>query len=184
MGEPKRHRRSHRKRYRDHAHALRPACNDQVAGSAHHALRGKVNCLLRGSALAVDGNGRNLFGKPRSEPRGPGHVARLWTHRVYTPEDHIVDERRVETATFDDRAKYMRAEVRGMDFAQGTVLASDRRPDSVDDESFRHRRLMQRGRSRRNISAESARRPGPETAARARSNARRRESEHGAGDGD
>src|SRR6202035_4405051 len=38
------------------SHTLDTGGDDNVLGAAHHRLRGKMDRLLRGSALAVDGN--------------------------------------------------------------------------------------------------------------------------------
>ena len=58
IGEAERLRQRHRRRDRDHAHVLHAAGDDEVAGAAHHGLRGEVHGLLRRAALAVDRHAR------------------------------------------------------------------------------------------------------------------------------
>src|SRR5579862_5793427 len=54
--------RSNKRRIHRHArHALHATCNHQILYTSHHCLSAKMQRLLRGAALAVDGDGRHLL---------------------------------------------------------------------------------------------------------------------------
>ncbi len=62
----------HRAGDRNQVEVLHAAGDDQILRAAHHALRGEVHGLLRGAALAIDGDARHVLaaGRPPASTCG------------------------------------------------------------------------------------------------------------------
>ena len=123
---------------RDHAHVLHAAGDDEVLGPAHHALRGEVQRLLRRTALAVQRHAGHLLRQSGGQPAGPGDVAGLRPDHVDAAEDDVLDLRRVDARTLDERLEHMRAQVSGVRLGQTTVAAADGGADCFDEIRLGH----------------------------------------------
>ncbi len=128
----------HRGRDRDLAHALHPAGDDEVGGSAEHCLRGEMDGLLRGPALPVDGDARYFLRQPGREPGCPGDVTGLRPDRVDAAEDDVVDGCRVDAGAGDQRGEDVSAEIGRMGSGETAAAPADRCPDRVNDECIGH----------------------------------------------
>lgn len=110
---------------RDLRHVLGATRDDQVLGAGEDALGGEVDGLLRGAALAVDGDAGDLFGQSGGQPAGPGDVTGLRSDGVEAAEDDVLDGRRVDAGALDEGPQDMGAEVGGVDGTEATLAAAD-----------------------------------------------------------
>lgn len=74
-------------------------------------MRGELQGLLRGAALAVASRAGHLLGEPRYECTGPRDIPGLGADRIDTAEDDIVDCSAVEANPLDEAADGMGTEI-------------------------------------------------------------------------
>ena len=122
----------------DHAHVLHAAGDDHVLHARHDAHGSEADVLLARSALAVDGDAGDGFGKPGNERCGAGDVAGLGTHVVEATHDDVVDGHRVDAGALDQALDGVRADVGGVLLGEAPSPAPDRRPYGVDDVGLTH----------------------------------------------
>ena len=140
----------HGRRDRDGVHVLHAAGDDQILGSAHHALGREMHRLLGRAALAVDGHAGDVFGQARRQPAGTGDVAGLRTDGVAAAEDHVLDGAGIDPDARHQGRQDVGAQIGRMDVSQSALLAPDRGADGVDDIGLmRHGRRLPSGRPRR-----------------------------------
>src|SRR6266511_2419009 len=110
----------------------------QVVGAGEHALRGEVERLLRGAALAVDGGARHLLGQAGRQPRGARDVEALRPDLVDTAEDHVLDRSRVRTGALHQHLEHVRRQIGGMHAGESAAPTPDRRAHRLDDVCLGH----------------------------------------------
>ena len=94
--------------------------------------------LLRGSALAVDGDAGDMFGQASDQPGGAADVPGLGPDGVAAAPDDIVDGAGIDSGAGDERAQRVRGEIGGVNRGETALLAADGGADSVDDIGFSH----------------------------------------------
>ena len=128
----------HRRGNGNGVHRLAAPGDNEVLRAAHHALRGKVHRLLRGTTLAIDRDAGHMFGQARDQPRGAADIARLRPDRIAAAPDHIVDQPGIDPGAAHQFADRMRAQIGGMQAGERALLAADRAAHGIDDIGFRH----------------------------------------------
>ena len=127
-------RRSHR-RVR---HGLHPGGHDDVVGARHDALRGEVQRLLGGAALAVDRGGGHRLGPAGGEHGVAADVERLLGDLHDAAHDHVVDQCRVELVALGHRLEGLGGQVDGVPAAELPVALPAGGADGVDDDCGGH----------------------------------------------
>src|SRR5581483_6728473 len=74
----------------DSAHRLHAGGHRDVVGARDDALRGEVDRLLAGPALAVDGHRGHVLRESGGQPAVAAH-RRLLTDLAHATDDHVVD---------------------------------------------------------------------------------------------
>ncbi len=103
------------------AHRLDPAGDDEIVRPGHDALRGEVDGLLGGTALAVHGGRGDGLGEAGRQEGVAGGVHGLLADLVDGAADDVVDQHRVDTRAFDEGPQSVREELHGMDVREGAV---------------------------------------------------------------
>mmetsp|Transcript_6196 Transcript_6196/g.19886 ORF Transcript_6196/g.19886 Transcript_6196/m.19886 type:complete len:248 (-) Transcript_6196:7-750(-) len=115
-------------------HDLHAASDDAIMHAAHDGLRRRVDCLLRGAALAIDGGAghalRDLLG---GQDDVPPDVPGLGADLAHAAEDHVLDLAGVHPGALHERVADGGTQVRGVVAGELAVLLAARRPASVDD---------------------------------------------------
>jgi hypothetical protein len=128
----------HRGGDRQRRHVLRPTGDNQVLRARHHALRGEVDGLLRGTALAVDRDARHFLGEPGGQPAGPADVAGLRADRVDAAPHDVIDRGRVDARAVDQRGQHVRAQVDRVHLGKSPTPPTDGSTDCLDDVGLGH----------------------------------------------
>ncbi len=115
------------------AHRFHPARDEDVAVADGDRVGRRVDRLEPGAAQAVDGQPANRDGVAGQEQRHAGDVAIVLAGLVGAAEDHVLDDGRVDSRPFDDRAQDDRRKVVRADPGEGAAVAPDRGPDGIDD---------------------------------------------------
>jgi len=97
-----------------------------------------VHRLLRGPALTVDRHARNGRRQARSEGGRPCDVAGLGADLIEASVDHVIDRRRVDPGTFDQRGDHVRAEISRVHLGESALAPTHGGTDSVDDVGLGH----------------------------------------------
>ena len=122
--------------HRDPGHRLDAGRDHYVVGPRHDALGGEMGSLLGGSALAVDGGADDFLRKTGCQSGVAGDVETLLAGLGDTAHDHVLDQRRVDAGSVDQRLEGDRGQVDGMDVLELPVPLGDRRPHRIDDDSI------------------------------------------------
>jgi len=99
--------------HRHPAHRFDAAGDHDIVGAGGDALRGEMHGLLARAAFAVDHDRRHMHRKSGREHRHPGDVGLLAGLRD-AADDDVVDERRIERVSRDDRLEDGREQINGM----------------------------------------------------------------------
>ena len=124
------------------AHGFHPAGNHQVLGATHHRLGGKVDCLLGGAALTVNGDARYGLRQAGAHDRGPRHVEGLRADLAHTTKNHVVDFFRRHPGALDHCINNAAAHICRVYLAQPTVLLATSGTHRRYDICFCHRALL------------------------------------------
>mmetsp|Transcript_90431 Transcript_90431/g.193901 ORF Transcript_90431/g.193901 Transcript_90431/m.193901 type:complete len:255 (-) Transcript_90431:3-767(-) len=104
-------------------HDLNATCDDAVVDAAHDSLGRRMDGLLRGAALAVDGRARHAL---REGLRGQHHVApdvtRLRANLAHATEDHVLHLRWIHLGALHEGVANSSSKVGGMVARQLPVL--------------------------------------------------------------
>src|SRR5204862_445489 len=82
--------------------------------------------------------------RPSFVARVPADVEGLRADLAHAAEDHVLDLRRIDLGTFDQRLEHARAQVVGMQAREPPLLLAARRPHRPCNERLRHGRLRAR----------------------------------------
>ena len=138
VGQPQGHARHEGRPDGDHGHVLHAAGDDQVLGAAHHGLGGEVHRLLRGPALAIDGDARNVLRQATGEPRRPRDAARLRADGVQAAHHDVLDGARVHRRALHQGRERVGAQVRGVHLGQPALAPAHGAPNRSDDVCLAH----------------------------------------------
>ena len=83
------------------AHALNTGGNNAIHRARHNRLRGKMNGLLAGAALAVNRCGRNALRQARCQNRIAANIGSLLTNLAYAAHNDIFNHFRFGTCTVE-----------------------------------------------------------------------------------
>ena len=124
----------------DKAHPLDAARHDHVIGARDHALRGELQRLLGRSAFAVQRHGGDAFGEARRQHRLPPDIARLLADLDHAAREHVVDQRRIDPGSGDQRLEHLRIEIDRMQAIQHAArpATAERRSHAIDDDGAPH----------------------------------------------
>jgi hypothetical protein len=107
--------RQHRGAEHGHAgHGLDTCGNDHVHAAGHDGLRGKVNGLLRGAALAVDRRARHRLGQLGGQNCVARHVGGLFADLAHTTHEHVFHQRGVCAGAVDQIVQDLSGQVHGV----------------------------------------------------------------------
>ena len=101
--------------------------DDHVLGAAHHRLGGEMDRLLRGAALAVDGDRRDADRQLRGEHRVAADVEGLLAGLADAAHDDVLDRGRVDAGALDQGVEHLRGQVGRMPVLERPA----RRPPAV-----------------------------------------------------
>ena len=91
-----------------------------------HAGGRKVDRLLAGATLAVDGDTRDGLRPARRQRRGARDVEGLLAGLRHATPDHVVDQRGVDARFLDESVEHLRGQVGGVDAGQAAIPFADR----------------------------------------------------------
>ena len=123
---------------RDRAHGLHATGDDEVRRPAHDGLRGVVDRLLAGAALAFDRGAGDVLGEPGREPGVARHVHGLRAELVDAAEDDLVVLGRVDVLAGDELAQRRGRQIEGMHAGEPLPSATHGGADGVDDVGLGH----------------------------------------------
>src|SRR6266568_1394393 len=121
------------------------ARDDHVVLPGDEPGGGEVHRLLAGPALPVHGDPGDRLRPARGQQRAPGDIQRLLADLRYAAPDHVVDDRRIDTAPPGQRLQHVRGQLHRMNPGQPSVPLADRRPDRLDDDRVPHGFSLRRG---------------------------------------
>src|SRR5882724_6980743 len=117
-------------------HALNAAADSNVITAGNHALRGKMNGLLAGAALAINGSAGNRFREAGGEHRVASDVSCLLADLHYAAGNHVVDARGIKLVARDEAFEREAQEIDRMPGFQHAVAPAERRADCINDDCF------------------------------------------------
>ena len=127
--------------HRHAAHALDAGGDDHVHLAGHDGGGGEVDRLLRRSALAVDGGGRNAFRQLGGQHRAAGDVVGLLAGLTDAAHDHVLDQGGIRAGAGDEPVQYFAGEVGRVPARHAAALAASGGAGGGDDIGFSHGQL-------------------------------------------
>ena len=120
------------------AHAFDASGDDNVHRAGHHGLSGKVQGLLRRTALTVNRGGGHALWQARGQHGVARNVGGLFTGLTNAAHDHILDQGGISTGARDQRVQNTSGQIGWMPARQTSALAAPGRTRGRYDIGLRH----------------------------------------------
>ena len=115
-------------------HRLDAARDEDLAIAERDRVRGAHDRLEPRAAEPIHGLAGDLDRQAGEERRHAPDVAVVLAGLVRSPEDHVVDARRIEPGAVDERADDVRRHVVGPHVPERAAVATERSAEAVDDD--------------------------------------------------
>ena len=112
--------------------------NHDVVCASHDTLRREVRCLLRRTALAIDGGCGNRVGPACGQHSVTADVECLLAHLHHAAHHDVVDEAWIDAGAVDERLECLGGEIYRVPVLQLAITTAKRRSDCVDDDCVNH----------------------------------------------
>ena len=122
-------------------HRLHAAGDENVAVADGNRVGGRIDRLEPTAAQAVDGEPGDLHRQPGQQEGHASDVAVVLAGLVGATHDHVLDQRRVDTRTGDERADDRGSQIVGPDRRQRPAVPAEGRPECADDPGLANRSI-------------------------------------------
>src|SRR6202030_1678157 len=122
--------------HRNARHTLNAAADGDVIAAGNYTLRGKMNRLLAGAALAVDGGAGNGFRKAGGEDSVASDVSGLLANLHDAASNHVIDLRGIKLVACDQAFQREPEKVDRVPGFQHAFAPAQRRTYCVNDDCF------------------------------------------------